>query len=291
MVFPQIIGRLDRYHEGPPSIQIEPTNFCNADCICCSVSRSTRPRGNMNLELFHNIIDDASQIGVRRIILFLHGESLLHPNIIDMIRYIKQQNLAFNITTNGMPLNKKKIDDLLDSGLDSGDYISFSILGSSKDVHEGIMRGGNYNRVEKNARYLLNQRKKRKLNGPIVETHFYEMEENTHEKDEYIKKWRGIVDHAVISGKISEAFQKYKQREAPLPPRVRTCSHLWQKMTVFWNGDVTICNQDVDGDWILGNLKENSIKELWTSDKLLSIKKAHKKKDFSNLPLCYDCDM
>ncbi|MHA1979408.1 MAG: radical SAM protein, partial [Candidatus Hodarchaeales archaeon] len=169
-VYPRIIGRLDRYHSGPPSLQIEPTNYCNADCICCPSSRSSRPRGYMDLELFEKIINDAKQLGVKRIILFLHGEPFLHPRILDMVRYVKINDLALNITTNGIPLSDKKIKEILNSGMNSADYISFSILGASKEVHEGIMRGGNYDRSEKNLISLINQRNVKKQNGPVIET-------------------------------------------------------------------------------------------------------------------------
>jgi radical SAM protein with 4Fe4S-binding SPASM domain len=290
-VMPRMIGRLDRYHSGPPSLQIEPTNYCNADCISCPSSRSSRKRGHMDIELFYRIINDASQIGVKRINLFLHGEPFLHPQIIDMIRYIKQKNLSFNITTNGVPLNEKKIEEILASGINSADYISFSILGSSKEVHESIMRGGNYDRTEVNLRSFLDQRRKKGVNGPVIETTFYTMNENEHEEKEYIEKWRGVVDHVIASGRISESFSYYKLSEESMSIRTQTCSHLWQKMTIFWDGDVTICNQDVDGDWTLGNLNNHSIIELWNSEKLLSIKRAHKENRFNDLPLCINCDM
>jgi radical SAM protein with 4Fe4S-binding SPASM domain len=245
----------------------------------------------MDIELFYKIINDASQIGVKRIILFLHGEPFLHPQIIDMIRYIKQKDLAFNVTTNGVPLNQKKIENLLSSGITSADYFSFSIMGSSKEVHESVMRGGNYNRTEKNLHSFLDQRKIKKSNGPVIETTYYAMDENEHEENEYIKKWRGVVDHAIVSGRISESFSNYKLDKKSLVIRRQTCSHLWQKMTIFWNGDVTICNQDVDGEWIIGNLNNQAIQDVWKSEKLLSIKKKHKNKRFKDLPLCYQCDM
>ena len=62
----------------PLSLQIEPTNYCNVDCICCSAPISVRPRGFMEYELFTKIIDDASSVGVKRIHLYLHGEPLFH---------------------------------------------------------------------------------------------------------------------------------------------------------------------------------------------------------------------
>lgn len=69
------LGTIAQFTKVPPSLQIEPTNICNARCICCHTWTSPRPKGYMDYLLFEKIIDDAAQIGVRRIRLFLHIES------------------------------------------------------------------------------------------------------------------------------------------------------------------------------------------------------------------------
>jgi radical SAM protein with 4Fe4S-binding SPASM domain len=117
------------------------------------------------------------------------------------------------------------------------------------------------------------------------------MPENEHEERLYENYWRGIVDHARLGGRISASFAEYKLEPKTITPRTRTCANIWERMTVFWNGDVTLCCEDIDGDWILGNLNEQSITEIWNSEKLLAIKKIHKEKRFSEFPFCYMCDM
>jgi radical SAM protein with 4Fe4S-binding SPASM domain len=94
-----------------------------------------------------------------------------------------------------------------------------------------------------------------------------------------------------LGGDISESFAVYKRDAKSLPIRTDTCANLWQKFVIFWNGDVTMCCEDVDGDWILGNLNEQSIHEIWNSEKMLAIKRIHIKKQFRKIPLCYTCDM
>jgi len=245
----------------------------------------------MDIKLFRRIINDASGLGVKMVFLFLHGEPMLHPRIVEMIRYIKSKGLAFILTTNGVPFNEKKIERILGSGVDSADYVSFSIQGATKEVHERIVQRANYDRVVKNVSMFLDLRRKRKVNGPIVETVFFAMPENEHETERFVKKWRGIVDHVRLGGGISESFSEYKRDTKSLAVRTKTCVNLWQKMVVFWNGDVTMCCEDVDGHWILGNLNEQSISEIWNSERLLAIKRIHKERRFQKIPLCYTCDM
>jgi radical SAM protein with 4Fe4S-binding SPASM domain len=290
-LLPRAIGALDRFTTVPPSLQIEPTNYCNVRCTCCPTSRSSRPRGFMDLTLFQKIIDEAAQLGVKRVRLFLHGEPMLHPRIIEMISYTKSKGLAIHLTTNGMLFNEKRIEALLRSGVNSADHIAFSILGYSSQVHEGIMKKAKHDKVLKNISDLLELRTRYRVNGPVVETVFYTLPENEHEEEQFVRHWRGKADHARLGGRTSESFSEYKKEGQAIPPRTQTCSNIWERMTVFWNGDVTLCCQDVDGDWILGSLKEQSISEIWNSEQLLSIKRIHKEKQFQRFPFCSQCDM
>jgi radical SAM protein with 4Fe4S-binding SPASM domain len=291
IVLPRVAGGIDRFYEVPPILQIEPTNYCNADCISCPSSRSSRPKGHMDFNLFQRIIDDASGIGVELVHLFLHGEPLLHPRIVEMIGYLKSKGIAFHMTTNGVPMNEEKIRGILGSGVNNADHVTFSILGASRAVHNNIFRREFYDRAVENLLLFLDLRKKLGVNGPVIETVFYRMPENEHEEDEFVEKWRGVVDHVRMAGDISRSFSEYKLNGESLAVRSNPCVNLWQKMTVFWNGDVTMCIQDVDGDWVLGNLNEQSISEIWNSEKLLAIKRNHKGMQFEDLPFCHTCDM
>ncbi|MCA1766344.1 MAG: radical SAM protein, partial [Desulfobulbaceae bacterium] len=101
----------------PLSIQIEPTNYCNLSCVFCSTGKSPRKKNYMDFALFEKIVDDASGIGVKRIHLYLHGEPMLHKQIVKMIRHIKQKGLGVTITSNGMLFDKSTIKEILESGV------------------------------------------------------------------------------------------------------------------------------------------------------------------------------
>lgn len=290
-LMPRAVGALDGPSTVPPSLQIEPTNYCNVTCLCCPVSRTSRRKGYMELSLFMKIVDEAAQMGVKRIRLFLHGEPFLHPKIIEMIRHAKAKGLAVHLTTNGMPLTKPRLEALLKSGVDSADHITFSVLGYSRQVHEGVMKGVNHDKVVKNIFDLLELRRDLGINGPVIETIFYDTPENEHEEQEFLMYWRGTVDHVRLGGRISQSFSEYKRETQKVAPRTQTCPNLWERMTIFWNGDVTLCCQDVDGQWLFGNLNERSIKDVWNCERLQSIRQVHHERQFHNFPFCSECDM
>ncbi|NOZ81323.1 MAG: radical SAM protein [DPANN group archaeon] len=274
----------------PLCLQIEPTNHCNVNCICCSRERMERERGFMDPGLFRKIIDEGAAVGIRRVHLYLHGEPLLNPHIVDMISHIKSRGLAFTLATNGMLLDREKAEGILSAGVDNGDHFMVSILGHSKAVHEGIMRGVDHERVRRNLLAFLELRRSAGLNGPVIETVFYQMPENEKESKEFYRFWSGTVDHVRMRDRISEQFARFKSDDGFIRPRAVTCRNLWERMTVFWNGDVTLCTADLDGTTVFGSLGSQPIREVWNSDALLSIKGLHREKKFHSISLCSNCD-
>jgi radical SAM protein with 4Fe4S-binding SPASM domain len=289
---PRALGIPYDFTPSPPSLQIEPTNICNLSCICCSWERMPRKKGYMNFELYRKIIADAYESGVMRVHLYNHGEPFLNPKIVEMVSLVKQYGLGVHITTNGMLLSKEMADRLLGAGIGYYDHIVFSILGQSKEIHESIMRGVDHEKVFSNILNLIERRKQLHINGPVIEVIFYDMPENSHEKELFQAFWKNKVDHVRYCGRISERFRYYKNTEVEvyLPERNRTCLNIWERMTILWNGKVVLCCSDLDGEYVLGDLNNDSIKDVWQSPKLLAIQKSHKKNQVNKVPICSNCD-
>ena len=276
----------------PPGIQIEPTNYCNARCICCSTVRSPRKRGFMEFDLFSKIIEDARRNNMRIVHLYLHGEPTLHPRIVEMIACVKQHGLSVHLTTNGMLLTRDKQIAILNSGVDLSDHFTFSMLGYSPEVHERVMGRVSHAKVVENIDSFLALRKERRTGGPIIETIFYPMPENQHEAPDYLRAFTNYVDHARIASRISLSFANHNTKEGvPLPTPKRSCTHLRERLTVFWNGDVPICLHDLDGEQILGNLARNSIREICRNEELLRVRSAHANGRLETILRCSTCDM
>ncbi len=285
-ILPRLAG-LRKAGPAPASLQLEPTNHCNADCICCSAPRSARKKGYMSSLLFQTIVDQAAAAGVRRIHLYLHGEPLLHPEIAEMVRHIKTRALPVHLTTNGLVLEGRKMKGILESGLTSSDHLVFSVLGHSPAVHRRVMRGIEHGRVLDNIAAFLAGRSRLGLNGPVVETMFYDMPENTAERRSFVRYWKGKVDHVRV-GSTSESYR------AGAPGRFerrRPCSIVQERMAIFWNGDVTWCCADVDGRHVVGNLTARSLTELWQSPELRRVRTLHSRGRYKEIPFCSHCDM
>ena len=69
-----------------------------------------------------------------------------------------------------------------------------------------------------------------------------------------------------------------------------TCIQPWQRLNLFYNGDVNPCCGDIDGELVIGNIKDLSVKELWHGKKINRIRKLMTTKVLEELSVCLNCD-
>lgn len=275
-------------NKAPVSLGIEVTNACNLKCVMCHREAMTRERGFMDFDLFKECARQGIEMGVKMIIPFNYGESLLHPNLIDMVEYVKSisKETLVKINTNGMLMTKEYATALVTAGIDE---ITFSLEGCSKESHEKIAMGSNYETVLGNLMNLIDMKKD---NGrPQIRVCMVRMEETASALKQFTKQWQPVVDaitiHDVNTGYGTLTDRRVEKR--PLKRRV-PCRELWLKLQVLWNGDVTVCCIDYDGKLKIGNIQENSLHELWIGSKLRRMREIHHARRFQKIPMCNKCD-
>ena len=91
------------------------TDKCNLDCHYCNEYDNSKP--HPTLQDLQRRIDKIVDLGVIKIAL-VGGEPLLHPQICDVVRYIKSKGLTASISTNGWLLKPAMVDRLVEAGLD-----------------------------------------------------------------------------------------------------------------------------------------------------------------------------
>jgi radical SAM protein with 4Fe4S-binding SPASM domain len=98
------------------------------------------------------------------------------------------------------------------------------------------------------------------------------------------------VEHAIIGHFNAYCGQIEDRSVIDVTPLKRfPCKQLKSGVSVLWNGDVVLCRQDFDGEYILGNLKNQHFEEIIGDRKLEEIWQAHKDGKYEKLPLCKDC--
>ena len=137
------------YPDFPDQVYIELTNACNARCTICATPSMKRKRAVMSFELFRKIVDECARYRARRILPFLHGETLLVPGVLDYFRYIRMVSPEshLNLTTNGSRLDAEIAETLLQENL--LDSVIVSVDGADKQTFEAIRLGLILNRSGK----------------------------------------------------------------------------------------------------------------------------------------------
>lgn len=123
-------------------ITIEVTQRCPNYCIHCSSLSSLNCSTQLSFEDIKNVIDDAVSLGVE-LICISGGEPFLHPQIIDIIRYVYSKRIHCNIYTSGIFHDGVSFLPLPESLLFSiqglVDKMIFNIEAANKEVFEKIM--------------------------------------------------------------------------------------------------------------------------------------------------------
>ena len=109
------IGKALASTKHPFLVHIIPMRRCNLDCgYCNEFDDVSKP---VPLEEIKKRLDILAEMGTS-IITISGGEPLLHPDIDEVIRHIRQRGMIAGMITNGFFLNKERIERLNDAGLE-----------------------------------------------------------------------------------------------------------------------------------------------------------------------------
>lgn len=282
----------------PTVLWIEPTNKCNLKCIMCPQSLISEGQlGFMDWHVYKKIIDEAKQF-TSSAYLLLAGESLLHKDIYKMIRYAADNNIRPLVNTNGTTLTSEgKRVALLESGVK---HITFAFDGYNKETYEKTRIGAKYEDVIRGIREFLKEKKKRNLKEPYVAITTLEIGKDCYKDKEKSKKkfyesFEGLpVDQFIVKTPNTWGGE-FKDTDKFTPPpldknRFYPCSHLWSTMSICWDGTVVPCCFEYFNNYVLGNVKEKSLKDIWNDEPMLKLRRAMLDGTYHALdPTCEDC--
>jgi MoaA/NifB/PqqE/SkfB family radical SAM enzyme len=97
-------------------IFICPSHECNANCIHCYEKFENKPNLSLSTEKVKDIIDQFRSLH-GELIYFCSGEFLLREDAIELIKYASNLKMEVNVTSNGLLIDKKKIEELKQAGM------------------------------------------------------------------------------------------------------------------------------------------------------------------------------
>ncbi len=282
-VFPQT-KQLDDF---PPCLQIEPTSICNYRCVFCyqTDSEFTLPRnghmGMMDLDLFKRIVDQAEG-ACEAVTLASRGEPFLCRDIKKMLAYMQGKFLALKINTNAWYLDEQKAHTILQSGVNT---LVFSADAASEPLYSQLRVNGKLERILANIEKFQNIRSRDYPDSKVITRVSgvrYSADQNL---DEMERLWGNLVDQV--------AFVDYNPWEntyqRPVNDVITPCSDLWRRMFVWYDGTVNPCDVDYKSSLAVGNVKQDSLSELWKGEKYSAYRRAHLTRQRSTVNPCNRC--
>lgn len=288
------LKNLDDCRYFPKYFTIETCNNCNARCTMCSKGQAgTKKMQIMEDALFDKIIKDIEEYSdwIEMICLNSDGEPLLDKKIALRIKQLKDIGIKHvNISTNAQLLTREKIEELLESGLDD---LRISIDGFTKETYEKIRQGLDYDIVKENALNMIRVRNETK-SSMKMRIRLVELEENASERGDFLEFWQSklgegdkvqLMPMHTWSGEIAEEEKEKIESCADKP-----CVSVFSSFAINYDGEVQLCDSDVKQQEIVGDIRKQSVCEIWQGEKMELIRTWHANEKRNNIPICRGCD-
>jgi radical SAM protein with 4Fe4S-binding SPASM domain len=307
----------------PAEVVIDTTRRCNLRCIHCkSVYENNHGDYNaidMTAEIFERVLPVLA-LYRPTVQLSGHGETLLHPDFMQMVEEVSQAGCPVKFQSNGMLLDPIKIRRLLELGVCS---ITFSIDAADPELFAKIRRGGRPDGLVENVKEI-NRTSKQLGKHLSLGFEFVAMRQNIHQLVDVLRlaaelgaehlQVAQLIEYALTQGQglandplmaewaskaESEAFRLgVKLRLPPIAhPGVdeirspnpgsrwrKACRDPWRSFQLRPNGEIIPCCMILEA---FGNLREQSFEEVWFSRQYEELRSSL----LSNRPQqnCIDC--
>ena len=222
----------------PKQVILEVTSRCNLQCkFCPNTCNKDFKEGDMDLALFKSLVDTiALEMPETTVIPWMNGEPFLHPDYLEMVKYLSKKGLRFYVTTNLTVWREDILKFLLsDKSTCYQLIVSMDGLPMSKSI-ELARPGTNPAMLVMNVNRLI--RMKRDLDSKKnIAVKICERGQDWEEIEEYVQEWLyedDAVDYVCV-GKPLKDMHEPGFRRYP-------CQYFDRNfMIIRWNGDVVPC--------------------------------------------------
>ncbi len=267
---------------------VDPSSACNFQCTFCptgdrALIRGTgRFQGALKLDLFQKIIDDLDDFDhpLKVLRLYKDGEPLLNKRLPDMVTYAKASGRVdyIDTTTNGYLLTPQNVEKLISSGIDR---INISVDGlSDEQFWEFTKTKVNFADFVKNIRHLYDVKGDCeiciKMPGDELsddeKKFFFDTFGNYCDRislENFAPCWPEFDVEEYTGVTITEGIYGNEIMD------ISTCPYIFYSISVNSDGLVSLCFLDWARKLVVGDLRTQSLKEVWTGEPLYRHQIAH----------------
>jgi len=291
----------------PVHMQFELTNYCNLHCPVCPTGAQaiTRRKMAMDPALFAQVIDETGPY-LLTASLWAWGESLLHPQLDQILQASLRHRFISLLSTNGQDLDNERIIGTLIKYPPT--CLIVAIDGMTDESNSQFRGGAKLAPALAGVRKLAEEKQRYSLDFPILQMRFIVMKHNEHEVENLDNFARengfdmlSLRSLSIVDSNFAEkihgryipdqaAWRAYKYKEGK---RERTESYICQQPflfpTMFVDGTLVACEQDYNAQLSMGVISQDAtFGRLWFGKEASRIRRMIRDnpQDFS---FCINC--
>jgi len=286
----------------PFIVFVDPASSCNFKCTFCPtghrdmIAETGRFQGVMKLDLFQKIVDDlaAFEKPIKVLRMYKDGEPFLNKRFADMVAYAKKSGRVeyIDTTTNGTLLSPDRVGPVLEAGIDK---INISVDGMNEETYLRFTgfkfdlkkfidnvkwiyaNRGSCEIVVKIPAELITEAQRQEFFdtfGDHCDRIFVEI---------FAPCWPEFDIEKHTGVKISKGIYQQDIGETD------TCPYIFYGYSVNADGLVSSCFLDWGRKLIIGDVRTQSMKEIWNSAAMNALRLQHLEGRRRQNPVCGNC--
>jgi len=311
----------------PSDITLMLNNICYTDCIYCYADRRNKMQTSLSIKRIKELIDEAKNIQVRSFEL-AGGEIFLYPKWEEILKYLKKKQLELPYISTKLPISTDiveklhnlkldiiqiSLDTLIENNLKTVINVKSNYIDKIKNtiftlekyginiiIHTILTKyNSNIEDIESIFNFLLTVKNINIWRIDLAEHTMYKEKESFNnfkiaesQKIPLLKYFEKIKKQSKFEIEYNLNIETYtldKINKISNFKNRNLCSGNLSYMYILPDGNVTICEELYwQPNFILGNVSQNSIKEVWNSkkaNKLFYLKQENIPKD----SYCHTC--
>ena len=306
-----ITNLLDEIRNKNPHIfNIETTNYCNMKCVMCPRTifmkrkniwisdeifenniKKIKPHSSIKLESFWKWLEENTDykpneksengfyfnIISSHLVLHGYGEPFLDKYLINRIEICTKNNIPTYFSCTPATMTVEKAVRAMQAGLG---VLKFSIDAlDDEGMKEVRGRKANYTESVKKILDLIEIKKKRGFKTIFVPCMiaFNDSVEEKNKQKKFLDFWSDKDVYAYVKSLDNKWLDKKKFSNAKNFSHYEKqyCEYPWTSLTIMADGNVVPCTQISNNEIVLGNVNENTIEEIWNSEKYKNFREMH----------------
>lgn len=278
----------------PVDISLELASICNMSCNYCYHSDTKNvpfKKGMMDLLTAKLIIAEAADLGVNSLKFNYRGESTLNPAFKEITSFAKEHAVGSTFIDRLTNSNFKFItnrDDIFE-GLCNQTKVKVSLDSMIPGVLEKQRNGSSFELITANIDKFYNY-KSRKNTELVIQAVRTKLNENEDIESEVKKRWPSVTlsIRDVVSGRVNKDIKDYEIKERDFSNR-QSCLQAHARLIFDWDGNAQVCCPDISSKLQFGNIRDQSIMEIFNSKKFIQLRESLLNKSAFKFDPCKNC--